>query len=106
MAGVCGCRFVWRDKKVGIQRLCSSVVCACPFVTTSPRNRPTFAVANGDSLRVSFDLMCITLAAVLGYAAYHVTKAKAVKAKRVKAHRHLSEKTELPKKPQGTTARH
>jgi len=32
---------------------------------------------------VGFDLMCITLAAVLGYAAYHVKKAKAVKAKRV-----------------------
>ncbi|MEC7529908.1 MAG: PepSY domain-containing protein, partial [Pseudomonadota bacterium] len=44
-----------------------------------------FAVANGDSLRVGFDLMCITLAAVLGYAAYHVNKAKAVKAKRVKS---------------------
>jgi hypothetical protein len=78
--------FIWRDKKgwviqLGFAAVLFALVPLLDHLTSA--TGLDFAVANGDSLRVGFDLMCITLAAVLGYAAYHVKKAKAVKAKRV-----------------------
>ena len=78
--------FIWRDKKgwviqLGFATVLFALVPLLDHVTSA--TGVDFAVANGDSLRVGFDLMCIILAAVLGYAAYHVKKAKAVKAKRV-----------------------
>lgn len=80
--------FIWRDKKGWVIQLGFAAVLVALVPLLDHLTSATgldFAVANGDSLRVGFDLMCITLAAVLGYAAYHVQKAKAVKAKRVKS---------------------
>lgn len=78
--------FVWRDKKgwvvqLGLATALFGTIPILDHFTSSTGLR--FAFLHGDSLRLSFDLLCLVLAIVLSYATYHVNNVGVKRARQV-----------------------